>query len=194
MFVTLAFSLDDKLANSLKAESNGLRYVLMDGIKGNKNQVEKISAAVKDIRSTEAARVSIGAYLRGNALDQFLIERNNTLATHVQFIHTKFMLVDPLGAKPVVISGSANFSLASCTQNDENMLIVTGDKEVADIYLGEFMRSYSHYAFRDAVESARKANRPFVAKPLNEDCTWAQEHYRDGFRSRQRRYFAHSKV
>ncbi|UST52744.1 phospholipase D-like domain-containing protein (plasmid) [Comamonadaceae bacterium OTU4NAUVB1] len=194
VFVTLAFSLDDKLAASFKTESDGLRYVLMDGINGNKKQVEKIAAAVKDIRATEAARVSIGAYLRGNALDQFLLERSNTLATHVQFIHTKFMLVDPLGVRPLVISGSANFSLASCTQNDENMLIVAGDDEVADIYLGEFMRSYSHYAFREAVASARKANRPFVANPLNEDCTWAQAHYGDGFRSRQRRYFARGKV
>lgn len=192
VLVTLAFSIDDRLAQRLQADSPGLRYVLMDGIKGNKKQVEKISAAVRDIRATEAGRVAIGAYLRGNALDQFLVERSNTLAKHVQFIHTKFMLVNPLGARPLVITGSANFSLASCTQNDENMLVVSGDEEVADIYLGEFMRSYSHYAFRDAVESARKAGRPFEAKPLNEDRSWAREYYGAGFRSRQRRYFAHA--
>lgn len=93
-----------------------------------------------------------------------------------------------------MISVSASFSLASCTQNDENMLIVVGDEEVADIYLGEFMRSYSHYAFRDAVASAREANRRFVANPLNEDCTWAQAHDGDYFRNRQRRYLARGKV
>lgn len=191
VFVTLAFSLDDDLATILKTDSDGLRYVLMDGIKGNIKQKEKISQAVREIRATEAARLSIGAYLRGNAHDQFLLERSNTLAKHVQYIHTKFMLLDPLGESPIVISGSANFSVASCKQNDENMLVIVGDTEVADIYLGEFMRSYSHYAFRDAVSSARKANRRFVAKPLNEDCTWAQEHFGNGFRSRQRRYFAH---
>ena len=31
------------------------------------------------------------------------------------------------------------------------MLVIAGDHEVADIYLGEFMRSYTHYAFRDAL-------------------------------------------
>ena len=194
VLVTLAFSIDDSLAQNLKADSDGLRYVLMDGIKGNKKQVEKISAAVRDIRTTEAGRVAIGAYLRGNALDQFLVERSNTLAKHVQFIHTKFMLVNPLGTQPLVITGSANFSLASCTQNDENMLVVAGDDGLADIYLGAFMRSYSHYAFRDAVESARKAGRPFEPKPLNEDRSWALDHYGSGFRSRQRRYFAHGVV
>lgn len=190
VLLTLAFSIDDKLAQALTTESAGLRYVLMDGIKGNKQQVEKITEAVKEIRATEAGRVAIGAYLRTNALDQFLVERSNAMAEHVQFIHTKFMLVDPLGARPLLISGSANFSLASSTQNDENMLVIAGDDEVADIYLGEFMRSYAHYAFRDAVRSAALAGRKFDVKPLNEDCSWAAAYYGAGFRSRQRRYFS----
>jgi phosphatidylserine/phosphatidylglycerophosphate/cardiolipin synthase-like enzyme len=190
VLVTLAFSIDEKLGRALAAEGSGLRYVLMDGIKGNKAQVAKIRQAVKDVRASESGRVAIGAYLRGNALDQFLLERNNAMAKHVQFIHTKFMLVDPLGSAPLVISGSANFSVASCIGNDENMLVIAGDTEVADIYLGEFMRSYSHYVFRDAINAARLAGRPFQPKPLSEDRTWAAEHYGDGFRSRQRRYFA----
>ncbi len=191
VLVTLAFSIDSKLGEALATETSGLRYVLMDGIKGNNLQRAKMQQVVRKVRETQAGRVAIGAYLRGNPLDQFLLERSNVMAKHVQFIHTKFMLVDPLGSKPLVISGSANFSEASCLKNDENMLVISGDDEVADIYLGEFMRSYSHYAFRDAVNAARLAGKPFQPKPLNEDCTWAAEYYGDGFRSRQRRYFAH---
>jgi phosphatidylserine/phosphatidylglycerophosphate/cardiolipin synthase-like enzyme len=190
VFVTLAFSIDDALGAALRQESPGLRYVLMDGIKGNKAQVAALAQTVRDIRATEAARVAIGAYLRGNALDQFLLERRNPMATHVQFVHTKFMLIDPLGAAPLVITGSANFSNASCKNNDENMVVVAGDTEVADIYLGEFMRSYTHYAFRDAVASSH--GQAFSPKPLNEDRTWAGEYYGEGFKSRQRRYFAHA--
>lgn len=190
VFVTLAFSIDAALGEALQRESPGLRYVLMDGIKGSKAQVAQLTQTVKDIRATEAARVAIGAYLRGNALDQFLLERRNPMATHVQFVHTKFMLIDPLGANPLVITGSANFSKASSKDNDENMLVIAGDSEVADIYLGEFMRSYTHYAFRDAVVSSH--GQAFVPKPLNEDRTWALEYYGEGFRSRQRRYFAYA--
>ncbi|MRV75530.1 hypothetical protein GJ700_27810 [Duganella sp. FT92W] len=190
VFVTLAFSIDDALGAALQEESPGLRYVLMDGIKGTKAQVAALTQTVRDIRATEAARVAVGAYLRGNALDQFLLERRNPMASHVQFVHTKFMLIDPLGATPVVITGSANFSDASSKKNDENMVVIAGDDEVADIYLGEFMRSYTHYAFRDAVASTQ--GQPFVPKPLNEDRTWAGDYYGEGFRSRQRRYFAHA--
>ncbi|HRH77077.1 MAG TPA: phospholipase D-like domain-containing protein [Cellvibrionaceae bacterium] len=192
VFVTLAFSMDVELASALQQESDGLRYVLMDGIKGNKVYREKLENIVGAIRATEAARVAIGEYLRTNALDQFLMERRNSMAEHVQFVHTKFMLIDPLGSNPIVITGSANFSEASSTQNDENMLVISGDADVADIYLGEFMRSYAHYAFRDAVASAHKTGKSFEAKPLNENCTWAQVYYGQGFKSRQRQYFSGS--
>ena len=42
---------------------------------------------------------------------------------------------------PIVVTGSANFSNASCVDNDENMLVIRGDKRVADVYLGEFSAS-----------------------------------------------------
>ena len=69
------------------------------------------------------------------------------------------MLVDPLSSKPVVVAGSANFSDASTDKNDENMIVVAGNKRVADIYLGEFMRLYSHHAFRESLEW-RKPDEP----------------------------------
>jgi hypothetical protein len=194
VLLTLAFSIDTQLGQALTLEHAGLRYVLMDGLKGNKQQVDKLTQTVKQIRATESGRVAIGAYLRTNALDQFLLERSNAMAQHVQFIHTKFMLLDPLGARPLVITGSANFSVASSKQNDENMLVIAGDQEVADIYLGEFMRSYTHYAFRDAVRSASLSGAPFVGKPLNEDRSWAADYFGPGFRSRQRQYFSRSTV
>jgi phosphatidylserine/phosphatidylglycerophosphate/cardiolipin synthase-like enzyme len=62
------------------------------------------------------------------------------------------MLVDPLSEHPLVVTGSANFSEASTRTNDENMLVIKDNKRVADIYLGEYMRLYSHYAFREAVQ------------------------------------------
>ncbi len=57
--------------------------------------------------------------------------------THVRFFNIKFAIIDPLGRNPVVISGSANFSESSTTENDENMLVFRGNRCVADIYLGE---------------------------------------------------------
>lgn len=78
------------------------------------------------------------------------------------FIHTKFVLVDPLSAHPVVVTGSANFSTNSSKNNDENQLFVAGEPEVADVYLGEFMRMFDHYQFRDHLREVAllKATQP----------------------------------
>jgi phosphatidylserine/phosphatidylglycerophosphate/cardiolipin synthase-like enzyme len=42
----------------------------------------------------------------------------------VFFVHTKFLLIDPLSDDPLVCTGSANFSGASLTANDENMPMI----------------------------------------------------------------------
>jgi phosphatidylserine/phosphatidylglycerophosphate/cardiolipin synthase-like enzyme len=78
------------------------------------------------------------------------------LNTHVSYVHSKFLLRDPLGDDPLVVTGSANFSDASTKENDENMILVRGDKRVADIYFTEFNRLFNHYYFRSVQESAKR--------------------------------------
>jgi len=85
--------------------------------------------------------------------------RQLALNHHVSYIHSKILLRDPLGADPIVVTGSANFSVASTTSNDENMLVIRGNRRVADIYFTEFNRLFNHYYFRAVQEDprARKA-------------------------------------
>lgn len=77
------------------------------------------------------------------------------LAQHISYVHSKFLLQDPLSADPIVVTGSANFSDASTKENDENMLIIRGDLRVADIYFTEFNRIFFHFYFRSVVESTK---------------------------------------
>jgi phosphatidylserine/phosphatidylglycerophosphate/cardiolipin synthase-like enzyme len=65
--------------------------------------------------------------------------------------------MDPLSDNPVVVSGSANFSDASTSENDENMIIIKGDTRVADIYYTEFMRLFNHYYFRSVYNSLKNS-------------------------------------
>ena len=50
-------------------------------------------------------------------------------------------MIDPIGPNPRVFSGSANFSWASVTGNDENMLLLSGEwaAEVAPVMVNEFI-------------------------------------------------------
>jgi len=75
------------------------------------------------------------------------------LNAHVHYVHSKFMLVDPLGDDPIVVTGSANFSDASTRANDENMLAIRGNYRAADIYFTEFNRLFNHYYFRSVMEA-----------------------------------------
>jgi len=62
------------------------------------------------------------------------------------------LLADPLSDDPIVVTGSANFSSPSTTDNDENMIIIRGNKRAADIYFTEFNRLFNHYYFRAVQE------------------------------------------
>jgi phosphatidylserine/phosphatidylglycerophosphate/cardiolipin synthase-like enzyme len=42
----------------------------------------------------------------------------------VFFIHTKYLMIDPLSDDPLVCTGSANFSKSSLENNDENMVLI----------------------------------------------------------------------
>lgn len=99
-----------------------------------------------------------GAYLH-DPLYQWTRETNAAilgLNNHVSYIHSKFLLMDPLGLDPIVVTGSANFSDASTNDNDENMLFIRGNQRVADIYFTEFNRLFYHYYFRSIVEVTRQ--------------------------------------
>ena len=98
-----------------------------------------------------------GSYLR-EPLHQWARETYTKalgLNTHVAFVHSKFLLADPMGDDPIVVTGSANFSDDSCKENDENMLVIRGDPRVADIYFTEFNRLFNHYYFRSVREATR---------------------------------------
>ena len=68
-----------------------------------------------------------------------------------------FVPACPFSIDPIVVTGSANFSDASTNSNDENMLIIRGNRRVADIYFTEFNRLFNHYYLRAVLEDKKAA-------------------------------------
>jgi phosphatidylserine/phosphatidylglycerophosphate/cardiolipin synthase-like enzyme len=76
--------------------------------------------------------------------------------THNQFtsgvgyaiIHSKVLVVDPLSDEPTVVTGSHNFSKSASGSNDENFIVVKGDKALAEAYAVNVEAAYHHYAGR----------------------------------------------
>ena len=151
--MTFAFGINDIFKEVYRTSSAPLRFALLEKktrtFKRSEEQ-QRIAEerAIDRLRFHKANVFAIGSIIRDDALEGWVKERLTGLNKNVNYVHNKFMLIDPLSSNPTVVAGSANFSNASTTNNDENMLVIKGNKRVADIYFGEFMRLYSHHAFR----------------------------------------------
>jgi len=102
-------------------------------------------------------------------------------------IHAKIIAADPFGPDPIIVTGSANYSVNSTTNNDSNSLVIRGNTAVADIYSTEFMRMFEHYLFRGSV-AQRPSDKPLG---LSEDDSWSSRYYvADSNWARSRQLFA----
>jgi phosphatidylserine/phosphatidylglycerophosphate/cardiolipin synthase-like enzyme len=193
IFFTAPFGVTDRFEAELRVRRDIPRYLLLD----------KATNDMELARADPNNSIAVGAYLgQPGGYRQFMQEYLTGLNSHVKFIHTKYMVVDPLTANPVVVTGSANFSPASTTDNDENMLVISGDTRVADIYLAEFMRLFTHLRFRGRVQVPRDQRAPDPHEPevksrrhLHETDKWAKEYFETGTpKARERLLFSGTKI
>lgn len=108
-----------------------------------------------------------------------LEESLSGLNINVDYLHTKYLLVDPLTDDPLVITGSANFSEASTINNDENMLLIRGDTRVADIFLTEFTHLFNHFSIRNRINQMADAEFE-QTRYLTPDDSWTKPYYEEG--------------
>jgi phosphatidylserine/phosphatidylglycerophosphate/cardiolipin synthase-like enzyme len=196
LFMTFAFGMHKKFQAVYEQADNTLRFALMEK-EGNGAGLKQGRKDVARIRQRPNVVVALGNHITTNSFDHWLKELDKIVKeAQVRFIHTKYLLVDPLGPAPVVIVGSANFSGASTNSNDENMVVIRNEKHVADIYLGEFMRLYSHYAFRESVARVQAKDispQEWHPQHLVEDDSWQADHFKASHqRCLRRTYFAGS--
>eukprot|EP00985_Skeletonema_marinoi_P020029 scaffold11711_cov77-Skeletonema_marinoi.AAC.1 len=181
-----------RIARRIKTDDKLLRYILLDSQPSEHSSEKSRASAEKkgrgndycdyfDFKKLNSNRIAYGAVLSGRkegvedvAPSSEHSEALTGLSTFVDFVHTKFMMIDVLTDNPTIITGSANFSIASTEQNDENMLVIQGDTAVADVYFTEFMRLFDHFYSRDKRnESLAKGSKsPRAWIDVVEDDSW----------------------
>ena len=195
LFMTFAFGMHTDFQQVYEQNDGVLRFALMEK-EGNGSGLAQGKKDIRRIRALPNVIVAIGNNIVTNSFDRWLAEKRQlTAEANVRCVHTKYMLVDPLSDAPIVVTGSANFSEASTNTNDENMVVIRNDLRVADIYLGEFMRLHSHYAFREAVALSRAQGTDTTWQPnhLIPDDHWQTDYFKAGRpRYLRRKYFAGS--
>lgn len=93
--------------------------------------------------------VQADALYKGDIVGDFEAEIK-TLGNAI--IHDKIVVIDPLSDNCCVITGSHNLGLKASYENDENLLIIKGNRRLAEAYAVHAMDVYDHYKWR-----ARKA-------------------------------------
>jgi phosphatidylserine/phosphatidylglycerophosphate/cardiolipin synthase-like enzyme len=186
---TAAFGVSQQMAQKLLAGGAG-RYVMLESVPSQASSDKRKEAARKagrpvpldyyDFKNQACNRIAWGELMRSRALpglgDTLLEESLAGLNINVDYLHTKYLLVDPLTDDPLVVTGSANFSDNSTTMNDENMLVIQGDTRVADLFLTEFMRLFNHFQNRNRFNRLSDEEAA-AALYLAEDDSWAAPYY-----------------
>ncbi len=185
--ITEAFGMNTAFENELmELPGDALHYVMLDKVDNNQ---AKWSADAKVF-------VAVGSVGGADELSRWADERLTGFNTHVGFCHTKLLLVDPLGEDPTVITGSANFSPDSTITNDENMLVIQGDRDVADVYFTEFARMFAHYYARWWASQMKKegGGDTEIRSFLDETDGWQSPYFTPGNRKQLQRTYFSSKV
>jgi phosphatidylserine/phosphatidylglycerophosphate/cardiolipin synthase-like enzyme len=63
-------------------------------------------------------------------------------------VHDKIILIDPASDNSVIVTGSHNLGYKASYENDENMLIIEGNRPLTAAYTVHFLDVFDHYKFR----------------------------------------------
>jgi hypothetical protein len=186
--ITFAFGVGAGFKELLEdnTSQNAIVFMLLES--RDKPDPEDPTAFVR-INASNNVYQAWGSYLE-NPVYQWAKETNAGLLglnQHVSYVHSKFLLIDPLGDDPIVVTGSANFSGASTTDNDENMIVIRGSRRTADIYATEFNRIFNHYYFRSVTEATAGEPQSVLDASLflTEDDSWQQKYKPGSLRAKR---------
>jgi phosphatidylserine/phosphatidylglycerophosphate/cardiolipin synthase-like enzyme len=110
------------------------------------------------LTSRNIARALLAAHERGVKVvaladREMLLKGNNSLIpqlheagipvhleTRYAAAHNKILLIDAAGERPVIMTGSYNFTFSAQARNAENLLILRGNRALAQAYLANWQR------------------------------------------------------
>lgn len=85
-------------------------------------------------------------------------------------VHSKVVVVDPYGDRPVVMTGSHNMGPKASGVNDENLLIIRGNRPLASQYACNIMEIYNQYRWRASQQRSDEGGRRWLG--LVDDDAW----------------------
>lgn len=186
LMVSAPFALSPIILTALSKKRDDVqRFMLLDK-EGSLGKGEEVHVIEGDPADSIAVATTLSSPLHD--FQNKLLEGKESFHHAGIHIHSKIIAVDPLGSDPIIVTGSANFSMNSTEVNDSNTLVIRGHAAVADIYTSEFMRMFEHYHFRASEAAAATKSKTLS---LAEHDSWSDKYYvQDSKEEKDRRLFA----
>jgi len=79
--------------------------------------------------------------------------------------HDKIVVIDPFAADCVVVTGSHNLGYQASYNNDENLVMIEGNKKLAMAYATHVLDVYDHFAWRWALQEGEQMDATLKTTP-----------------------------
>jgi phosphatidylserine/phosphatidylglycerophosphate/cardiolipin synthase-like enzyme len=94
-------------------------------------------------------------------------------------IHDKILVVDPFTDNCSVVTGSHNLGYKASYSNDENLVVIRGNRPVASAYAAHVLDVYDHYRWRYKLQEAkREGKKARVWQGLSTDEHWQDFYFK----------------
>jgi phosphatidylserine/phosphatidylglycerophosphate/cardiolipin synthase-like enzyme len=122
----------------------------------------KKQRGVKSAPAPQDARV-----ISANALDESVPEgwQKELLKAGFAITHDKIVVIDPFADDCVVVTGSHNLGYQASYNNDENLLMIEGNRKLAMAYATHVLDVYDHFSWRWTVNQGTSVDAHLKTKP-----------------------------
>jgi phosphatidylserine/phosphatidylglycerophosphate/cardiolipin synthase-like enzyme len=122
----------------------------------------KRQKGVKSPAAPQDARV-----ISANALDATIPDgwQKELLKAGFAITHDKIVVIDPFADDCVVVTGSHNLGYQASYNNDENLLMIKGNKKLAMAYATHVLDVYDHFSWRWTINHGTTADAHLKTKP-----------------------------
>jgi phosphatidylserine/phosphatidylglycerophosphate/cardiolipin synthase-like enzyme len=100
---------------------------------------------VKGVKAPQNSRVISAQALGKNIPEGW---QNELLNAGFAITHDKIVVIDPFADDRVVVTGSHNLGFQASYNNDENLLMIEGNKKLAMAYATHVLDVYDHFSWR----------------------------------------------
>jgi phosphatidylserine/phosphatidylglycerophosphate/cardiolipin synthase-like enzyme len=145
----------------------------------SRNQWDRVDLYHRTADMPDASVIDTSVISVAAVEDEFSFWRKELLKTSPYahaVIHDKLIVIDPFSEDCVVVTGSHNLGNKASYSNDENLVIIKGNKLLAEAYLTHVIDVYDHYRWRFLLQQKHEA----AFKNLDDTTSWQDKYFKPG--------------